>query len=390
VIWLALLLATDVAEAKKPPVRPINLWEVEKDGRRSYLFGTCHLPIPVEQVLPAPHDRALLEASVVVTEADTKIDPIAAFTMVYGPQPSPLSARLAEEDWRALAVKLRPLPAPMIEGFPDWVVASAIAMGSTEPGAAPVLDEAIGAAGASAGARRVFLETIEEQTAVISKLPIDTNDWFRPSAETIAEAEDVMKACSTGDLTAFETTAADPDYDVLIGQRNRAWIPKLDPLLAEGGAFVAVGVGHMVGNDGLVGLLEAQGYSVERVKARVAPATVPSLSVSVPPAPPYDAGVLAAARAEMPAAVASAVCAPSTLISVCFAPDQVACEARVRRDTDLCLLQEADQLGKTAPQTVAVCGAIGLMLDAVMAGKVAPDPGCQAAAGMMGPLAPKP
>lgn len=54
---------------------------------------------------------------------------------------------------------------------------------------------------------------------------------------------------------------------VLTVERSKAWLPRLKSYAASGGVFVAVGCLHLVGPDGLVELLRARGYVVERVKA---------------------------------------------------------------------------------------------------------------------------
>ena len=52
----------------------------------------------------------------------------------------------------------------------------------------------------------------------------------------------------------------------LVGGRNRAWLGRLEPALARGGAFVAVGALHLPGADGLVQLLRDRGWTVTRVE----------------------------------------------------------------------------------------------------------------------------
>jgi len=53
---------------------------------------------------------------------------------------------------------------------------------------------------------------------------------------------------------------------LLLSARNERWIPFLEQLAHEGGAFVAVGAAHLVGKDGVVALLRAHGYRVARVR----------------------------------------------------------------------------------------------------------------------------
>jgi uncharacterized protein YbaP (TraB family) len=58
-----------------------------------------------------------------------------------------------------------------------------------------------------------------------------------------------------------------PDvYEALFVRRNNAWIEiLLRELQGSGVDFVAVGAGHLLGEDGLVAQLRARGYTVERV-----------------------------------------------------------------------------------------------------------------------------
>ena len=51
----------------------------------------------------------------------------------------------------------------------------------------------------------------------------------------------------------------------ILGKRNRAWVPQIEQLHADGGAFVAVGAGHLVGPANVVDLLAERGFTVTRV-----------------------------------------------------------------------------------------------------------------------------
>jgi uncharacterized protein YbaP (TraB family) len=58
-------------------------------------------------------------------------------------------------------------------------------------------------------------------------------------------------------------------YQQLLVDRNRAWLPKIETLLqpaASGNALVVVGALHLVGRDGLVAMLQARGYRVQRLR----------------------------------------------------------------------------------------------------------------------------
>jgi uncharacterized protein YbaP (TraB family) len=52
----------------------------------------------------------------------------------------------------------------------------------------------------------------------------------------------------------------------LIVDRNHRMADRMEPYLKQGGAFVAVGALHLPGEQGLLRLLEQQGYSVRAVE----------------------------------------------------------------------------------------------------------------------------
>ncbi len=50
--------------------------------------------------------------------------------------------------------------------------------------------------------------------------------------------------------------------DLLLNDRNKKWVIKLDSIMHKESVFVAVGAGHLVGDKGLISLLRKQGYTV--------------------------------------------------------------------------------------------------------------------------------
>ena len=75
-----------------------------------------------------------------------------------------------------------------------------------------------------------------------------------------------------GDMQALEDLLQEdfeeyPEmYDALLKDRNLNWIKQLQPMLNDSDVYlVIVGAAHMLGEDGMVKLLEKQGYSVEQL-----------------------------------------------------------------------------------------------------------------------------
>ena len=69
-----------------------------------------------------------------------------------------------------------------------------------------------------------------------------------------------------GDTRTMETMlVVAKTQATMLDARNAKWLPKIEAYFARGGAFVAVGLGHLLGPRGLPALLEKDGYTVERV-----------------------------------------------------------------------------------------------------------------------------
>jgi uncharacterized protein YbaP (TraB family) len=49
-------------------------------------------------------------------------------------------------------------------------------------------------------------------------------------------------------------------------QRNNNWLPKIKNMLKEPGTeYILVGVGHLIGPDGILTRLEKDGYKVDQI-----------------------------------------------------------------------------------------------------------------------------
>ena len=93
---------------------------------------------------------------------------------------------------------------------------------------------------------KATLETLYVQGKIAAIM--EFNIWF---GETYGPAE-----------TSRET--AEALDKAVIAARNKAWLPKLDRAMRKGGVFAAFGALHLPGEEGVVALLRAKGYTVTR------------------------------------------------------------------------------------------------------------------------------
>ena len=382
--------------------RPLLLWEVRKADTVSYLFGTCHLAIPLEQVLPEAHRGALSNARVLVNELDvSSMDPITA-TKVMWQGEGALTAQLDEASWRHLSVELREVaPAPMLQGMAPWAAYSMLMVdpSNMKQGGTPGLDQAVSAVADESELQHVYLETFHDQATMLSGMDAMFLELLSTGSSTaVASATQQMglaEMCLSGDISAFEASLAAPESQEYLTPmfeiRNKAWMGQVLAETELGGAFVAVGAGHMVGEHGLAELLRKEGYEVTQLTAMAEPATeeIDKLNkvLARDPAPPPEASDAAETWTSFWASEGGAidlVCAEEQLVRVCFEPDQEACKTRARADFELCARQWSDTLPASTDEGISPekaqqllgCGVTGFITEAIARDAIPDEPIC--------------
>jgi uncharacterized protein YbaP (TraB family) len=130
----------------------------------------------------------------------------------------------------------------------------------------------------------IGLETFEEQIKIFDDLSRRNQDLILRDTllkldTAVEDIQSLVMAWRRGDEMRLAELARDgidelPEldafFDIIGSGRNRRWVPKLrsfldNPEYASETLFVGVGALHLVGDDGLVDLLRAEGYAVEKV-----------------------------------------------------------------------------------------------------------------------------
>ena len=125
------------------------------------------------------------------------------------------------------------------------------------------------------------LETIQEQLNVFESLSeADQISMLEEAVENFPDLDamyaDLLDAYKQRDLAglmalneasmkAGDPQLADEFQQRLIIDRNHRMSERMQQYLQQGKVFVAVGALHLPGEDGLLNLLEQQGYTVRRV-----------------------------------------------------------------------------------------------------------------------------
>ena len=292
-----LLVSPDIALAQAAPAATAApaipmaegdgpaLWVVSDADSTIYLYGTFHLLRPTTAWGSARVDAAFDSASEVWFEVENPDDQAAIVPIVQrlGVSPDrPLSSLLSAEEFATLDTAAKALGASgaALDPLRPWFASLQLAVASiVKAGFDPQsgVDRILIARAHAAGKPVKGLETIEEQIGFIANLDEDAQlDMLRSSLEDFAEAETVLDqmstAWATGDvagldrLVVAETRAESPElYEAIFVRRNRNWADQIQTLLAGSGTvFIAVGSGHLAGDDSVQEILEDRGVTVAR------------------------------------------------------------------------------------------------------------------------------
>lgn len=256
------------------------LWQVESPrGAISYLFGTIHSDDPRVLDLPEPIALAFDKARTVVLELDLGQDSLAQMGQaVLLPQGQHLADLIPSSLYRDVirAMSDRGYPEEITRQLSPWAVQMTLSMPAQKTGM--FLDAVLYEQAVVANKRVVGLETVEEQLSVFRDLSLADQivlleHAVRDYPQLGKLMEDILQAWLDRDLDRMSKMSNDTMSELpkaiqqrfgrnLVEVRNHRMAERSLPLLREGGAFVAVGTLHLVGEEGLVSLLRQEGMKV--------------------------------------------------------------------------------------------------------------------------------
>lgn len=278
---------------RDPPV-PL-LWKVSDEDSDVYLLGSFHLLKPDDYPLSSDVNRAFADAESLVFELppEEMNSPQLGLQMMQAALRSD-GTRLDSELPPDTAAKLDAWLAGggagvqasglggRVQMFEPWFVGLMVSLTEMmKQGLDPQLglEQHFIAAAGIAGKPMSGFETGAEQIAFLDGMGRQEQLQFLDEALTEAQEgkEQLMAlhaAWREGDAeTIWNEMAVDmraryPQlYQRINVERNDAWIPKVEALLAADGedALVVVGALHLLGGDGIVGKLRGRGFEVERI-----------------------------------------------------------------------------------------------------------------------------
>jgi uncharacterized protein len=278
IIATSLLVGTAAADP--------SLWHIQDEDSDIYVFGTVHILRPGMEWQTEDVMSAFNAADTVYFEAPVN-DPAQASSMqqvvlanAMNPAGVTLSSLVSDETWASIE-EFAPqvgFSAAQLESLRPWIATVQLSVGfivaagyNPESGVEATLWPMANEAGKSLA----YFETVEEQIGFFANLPQDVE--VRLLEETMAEfaqspdqIDRLVTSWANGDQGAIDAvmngqmrTDAPEVHDVIIVQRNLRWVEDIAEMLdGSGTTFIAVGSGHLPGEQGVISLLRDRGIDV--------------------------------------------------------------------------------------------------------------------------------
>lgn len=274
-----------------------NFWRATRDDVVFHIAGSMHLFDPRHEILAGriegyfdAVDRVYLET----TKVDQKVlerrlveTPEIGF-FVTGPT---LIDRMPPETWAALAeaMRARGMPAWFASKLRPWYAATFLqfppclvsALQADKPG----LDALVETRAEAAGLPIRALDDAEAMLALLADRPIEVQleeltallafedradamystlaeAYFRGEHRALIEFSDMLLDEVPGGLSESASASFETLMAGLLTERNMRWVAELSAVPGGTRAIVVIGAGHLSGADGVLALLEAEGFSI--------------------------------------------------------------------------------------------------------------------------------
>lgn len=257
-------------------------YKVSKGDQQHWLLGSIHAGKPSLYPLPDPIERAWLQSRALVLEVDlTHISQqqwqeMGAITRLVDGKTLKEHVPLDLYRRTIIAAGQNGLTENMLAPLRPWFAAITLtqaALERTDFSSALGVDQHFAKQAGDSGKPIIGFETLLEQLGYLASVGDNQTLMLESTLDELPELErgfrEVMKAWEEGDeatlINLLKSEMAPPKLQAwleqtLLAERNHNWLKKWFTLPNE--SFIVVGALHLYGDQGLLALLEQQGWRI--------------------------------------------------------------------------------------------------------------------------------
>ena len=280
------LLGFNTRESAEEKVQTSLLWKVEKEGmsKSSYLFGTMHMIQKEYYYFPESLKKLIKKSDVIATEIDLddltdQSKAVKYLTLKEGTIMDFFTPNQQDTLLGWVKKKLmmdRKTFEMTFSNFKPFILVQTMMqmelMGKTES-----YEMTISELAKKYKIETVGFETIAEQISFFDGLSKEKQaemvmEGIRnegKNLEMLNEVQGLYKRQQVDSLYAMmhaEKSVIMEEEELFLNKRNKNWLPQIEKLIQNKTAFIAVGAGHLGGDQGVIKLLRTRGYTLTPVK----------------------------------------------------------------------------------------------------------------------------
>lgn len=279
-----------IAQKKKDKNEQTLLWKISGNGitNPSYLFGTIHMLCASDAFLSTNLKDAIKNTDEVYFELDMDnlSEMMEGFSNMKMKNDSTFIDLMSDTDYQKVKQYFEEnntfIPFSMLESFKPFFAASMMTQKDLPCDEIISMEEIVMKQSLADGKKIMRMETLNDQLEVFDKIPytlqakllIQYIDSLVLGKTSTKEFEELMQAYKSQDLTKFEALSKNIEFgladftDLILYDRNKKWVEKLKSLLSQKSMVIAVGAGHLPGENGLIELLKKEGFILTPVENR--------------------------------------------------------------------------------------------------------------------------
>jgi uncharacterized protein YbaP (TraB family) len=269
-----------------PTYAESSVWKVSGGHATVYLAGSFHLLKPSDYPLPEEFDQAYAQSAKVYFEV-----------LLDAPGQPDLTALVMQHalyaDGHGLKDHLRPdvyqsletychsqnVDLKTLDRYRPWMVEAILSLAQMQKAGYDAnlgLDRHFMVQAQKDGKATAALESVEEQIGWLASADDEVDNeqvdqMVRDLLQSRSTTDELARAWRTGDLAGLGKILREMDDSpalkkVLVDDRNHRWVPQIEKELAgDQTVLFIVGAGHFPGEDGLLALLQKEGYAVDQL-----------------------------------------------------------------------------------------------------------------------------